>query len=299
MPIAQANGLKLAYETFGNPQHPPLLLIMGLGAQMILWPEDLCERLAAGGYHVIRFDNRDIGLSDKLDHLGRPRLLRAGLAHTLRLPLRAPYQLADMAQDTVGLLDALGIDRAHVVGLSMGGMIAQLLAAQHPSRVRTLTLMMTSSGNRRLPGPSMKLQLRLVSRPQGADRESLIQHAMQTWNLIGSPAYPPDQAELRVRMERHHDRSYHPRGIARQTLAIMASPSRVPLLGRIEAPTLVIHGDADPLVPVAAGRELAQRIAGAQLEVVPGMGHDLPAPLLPRFGELILGHLLTDGRRTA
>ena len=299
MPTVAANGLKLAYETFGNPAHPPLLLIMGLGAQMILWPEDLCERLAAGGYHVVRFDNRDIGLSDKLDHLGRPRLMRAGLAHTLRLPLSAPYRLDDMARDTIGLMDALNLASAHVVGLSMGGMIAQLVAALAPQRVRTLTLMMTSSGNRRLPGPSLKLQLRLVRRPEGSDREALIRHAMQTWQIIGSPAYPPEPADLRRKMERHHDRSFHPRGIARQTLAIMASPSRVPLLKKIVAPTLVIHGDADPLVPVAAGRELARVIPGARLEIVPGMGHDLPTPLLPRFAGLILDHLETGARRAA
>ena len=155
MPTVKANGLSFAYDSFGDPAHPPMLLVMGLGAQMILWPDALCQELAAGGYHVIRFDNRDIGLSDKLDHLGRPNLLRAGLAHALRLPLRAPYRLDDMARDTLAVMDALGLKAVHLVGLSMGGMIAQLVAVQAPQRLLSLTLIMTSSGNRRLPGPSL------------------------------------------------------------------------------------------------------------------------------------------------
>lgn len=290
MPQIQANGLTLHYDTFGDPAHPPMLLIMGLGAQMILWPPALCERLAAAGYYVVRFDNRDIGLSEKLDRLGKPDLLRAGLRHTFGLSLKAPYALEDMAQDTVGLMDALGFQTAHVVGLSMGGMIAQWMAIRHPERLRSLTLVMTHSGNRRLPGPTWALRNRLIRRPKRFDRETLVRHAMGTWQLIGSPAWPPDEVELRQLMEAAFDRSHHPRGIARQTLAILAAPNRVPLLRKIRTPTLVIHGTSDPLVPVAGGKELARHIPGARLELIEGMGHDLPKALLPRFADLIAGH---------
>ena len=291
MPQAQANGIKLEYETFGNPADPAVLLIMGLGGQLTLWPESFCKLLAQGGYYVIRYDNRDVGLSSKIDSAGKPDLMRAGIFHTLGLPVKAGYTLDDMAADAVGLLDALGIARAHVVGLSMGGMIGQILAARHGGRLRSFTAIMTSSGNRRLPQPSLKLRLRLTRRPKKLDRESVIRHSMETWRLIASPAYPTDDATLRAMVERDQKRCLYGRGMARQTLAIIASPSRVPLLRQIRVPTLVIHGQDDPLVPVAAGRELARRIAGAQLEVIPGMGHDLPEGLVPRVAGLILGLL--------
>lgn len=290
MPHVQANGLSLAYDTFGDPADPPLLLIMGLGAQMILWPAALCERIAAAGYYVVRFDNRDIGLSDKLDHLGKPDLMRAGLRHLLGLKLSPQYTLDQMADDTVGLMDALGFASAHVVGLSMGGMIAQCLAIRYPQRVRTLTLIMTHSGNRRLPGPSWALRQRLIRRPQRFDRETLVRHAMGTWQLIGSPAWPPDDAELRQTMEQAFDRNHHPRGIARQTLAVLSAPSRVPQLAQLRVPTLVIHGTADPLVDVAGGKELARIIPGARLELIEGMGHDLPKALWPRLADGITSH---------
>jgi pimeloyl-ACP methyl ester carboxylesterase len=291
MPQVRANGLHLEYESFGDPAHPPVLLIMGLGAQLLLWPEDFCRALADAGYRVIRFDNRDVGLSSKLEHAGRPRLMRAAIASTLRLPVRAPYTLDDMAHDTLGLMDGLGLARAHVVGCSMGGMIAQILAARHAERVGSLTLIMTSSGNPRLPGPSLKIRLRLVKRPQRLDRESLIRHSMETWRLIGSPQYPAEESALREKVERSFNRSLYPQGLARQTLAILASPSRVPLLRRIAAPTLILHGREDPLVPVAAAHDLAQHIRHARLEVTPGMGQDLPPPLLPRLARRILEHV--------
>jgi len=290
---AQANGITLEYETFGSPADPAILLIMGLGGQLLLWPEALCQALAQGGFYVIRYDNRDVGLSSKIDNAGKPNLTRAGLRLLLGLPVQSGYSLEDMAADAVGLLDALRIRRAHIVGMSMGGMIGQILAAQHGERVASFTAIMTTSGNTRLPQASFKLRLRLTRRPQRTDRESLIRHSMNTWKLIGSPGYPSDVATLRAMVERDQQRCLYPRGMARQTLAIMAAKSRLPLLKQIVAPTLVIHGEADPLVPVAAGHELAREIAGARLELIAGMGHDLPAPLLPRIGGLILGHVQT------
>ncbi|MDE0853222.1 MAG: alpha/beta fold hydrolase [Nevskia sp.] len=291
MPQAQANGIQIEYETFGAPTDPAILLIMGLGGQLVLWPQALCEDLARGGFYVIRYDNRDVGLSSKIDSAGKPDLKRASLRYLLRLPIQAGYGLEDMAADALGLLDALGIRQAHVIGLSMGGMIGQILAARHAERLLSFTAIMTTSGNPRLPQPSLGLRLRLTRRPKRVDREALIQHSVNTWKLIGSPGYRTDDATLRAMVERDHQRCLYPRGMARQTLAIMAAKSRLPLLRQIRVPTLVIHGEADPLVPVAAGRELAKHIPGARLATIPGMGHDLPAPLLPHIGRLILGHV--------
>ncbi|MGH8481845.1 MAG: alpha/beta fold hydrolase, partial [Nevskiaceae bacterium] len=272
-----------------------LLMVNGLGSQCINYATEWCERFVAPGLQVIRFDNRDVGLSTKLEQPRRPKLVRAALAARLGFRVRAPYTLDDMAHDTVGLLDALSLQRAHVVGASMGGMIAQILAARHPQRVDSLTLIMSSSGNPRLPQARLDLQLRLVRRPDSGDRETLIRHSMELWRLIGSPRFPPDDHVLRAKVERSYDRSSYRHGLARQTLAIIASGSRVPLLRRITAPTLVIHGAEDPLVPVAAGHDLAQHIPGARLSIIPGMGHDLPAPLLPTFSQLILQHAREAG----
>jgi pimeloyl-ACP methyl ester carboxylesterase len=290
MPQVRANGIHLEYETFGDPSHPAILLIMGLGGQMILWPDSFCQALAAAGYHVIRFDNRDVGLSAKIEHGGRPRLVRAAIRSLLRVPVKAPYTLDDMAKDALGLLDALGIKQAHVVGVSMGGMIGQIISAWFPARVLSLTLIMTTSGNPRLKGPSLKLQLRLVRRPRLSDREDIIRYSMETWRLIGSPEYPPDEKTLRQKVERSFDRAHYPKGLARQTLAIIVSGHRLNLLKRIGAPTLIIHGEDDPLVPVAAAYELHKHIPGARLELMPGMGHDLPTELLPKLAALITRH---------
>ncbi|MEC9363471.1 MAG: alpha/beta hydrolase [Pseudomonadota bacterium] len=291
MPRVKTNGIEIEVESFGQARDPAILLIMGLGGQMVLWPDDFCERLAGAGYRVVRFDNRDIGLSTKLDGLGRPPLLRNGIAHTLRLPVRAPYRLDDMALDSVGVLDALDIERAHVVGVSMGGMIAQLLAARHGGRVASLTSIMSSSGHRALPGPRFDVQLRLMKRPARLDREGLIAHGMQTWRMIGSPGYPEAEADLREKVARQIDRNVHPQGFVRQISAIMASGSRAPLLSRVRAPTLIIHGKADPLVPVAAAYDLKKRLPHARLEVIEGMGHDMPRALLPRIEQMILEHV--------
>ena len=283
-----ANGIRLEVEDHGPASGEPLLLIMGLGMQLVAWHEDFVQRLVERGFRVIRFDNRDIGLSHDFDHLGVPNLALQAMKLALGLPVHGPYTLADMAEDTVGLLDALGIRRAHVCGASMGGMVAQQLAARHPERVKSLTLMMTSSGARRLPGPSLRVRSAMLSRPASPGSfDSIVAHYVALYQLIGSPAYPAGDAWLQQRLAMSVRRSYRPRGAARQLAAIGADGDRSPLLGQIRGPTHVLHGLADPLVPVAAGRDLAARIAGARLELVEGMGHDLPVALWPRFVDAI------------
>lgn len=260
---------------------------MGLGMQLTAWPPELIEALAGAGYAPIVFDNRDVGLSTRFDAAGVPNLLKVSLAHALRLPIRAPYLLADMARDTLGLLDALGLQSAHVLGVSMGGMIAQLMAAEAPQRISSLTLIMSTSGARSLPGPTLRARRALLSRPRGRDIAALVEHGVGVWQTIGSPGYPADPAMLQARVERSIRRAYHPQGLARQLVAVAASGDRSALLGRIRAPTQVIHGRADPLVPLACGIDLARKIPGAQLETIDGMGHDLPAALAPRLAALV------------
>ena len=283
-----ANGLEIECEVSGDAAAEPMLLIMGLGMQLTAWPDEFLKALVDKGFRPITFDNRDIGLSTKLDATGMPNLLAAGMLNALGLPIRAPYLIRDRANDAVGLLDALHIERCHVVGVSMGGMIAQQLAAMSPARVRSLALVMTTSGARRLPGPTARARRALLSRPRNPhDVESRIDHAMGIWRMIGSPAYPVSDEALRAKVGRSVRRSYHPQGVARQLVAVAASGDRSPLLARISAPTLVLHGRDDPLVPVACGVDLANKIPGARLEVVDGMGHDLPLPLIPGFAASI------------
>ena len=279
-----SNGISLEVEDHGSPSGEPLVLIMGLGMQLVAWHDDFVKQLVARGFRVIRFDNRDIGLSQALDHLGTPNLAVDSLRAAFGLPVRSAYQLADMAADTAGLLDVFGIESAHVCGASMGGMIAQQLAVRHPKRVKSLTLMMTSSGARRLPGPSLNVRRALISRPERpSDLNSVVAHYVRLYKLIGSPGYPASDDYLNSRLGLSVHRSYRPQGTARQMVAIAADGDRTPLLARIEAPTQVIHGEHDPLVPVAAGHDLASKIAGAKIDVIQGMGHDLPAALWPRF----------------
>jgi pimeloyl-ACP methyl ester carboxylesterase len=280
-----ANGLGIEVDDQGPANGEPLLLIMGLGMQLIAWPQDLVQLLIARGFRVIRFDNRDAGLSAGFDHLGKPQVAAAGLRYALHLPVPAPYTLADMALDAIGVLDALGIRRAHICGASLGGMVAQHLAAEHPERVQSLTLIMTTSGARRLPQPSMRVRGALLARPRGRDTEAIVDHLVGLLGVIGSPAFPPEPAALRSRLQTLVRRAWRPAGTTRQLLAVMADGDRTPLLARIQAPTCVVHGEADPLVPVAAGRDLAARIAGAQGDFIPGMGHDLPLAILPRLAD--------------
>lgn len=285
----QAGDLTLVCQQFGDADKPALVLVMGLGMQMISWPDDFCRQLADRGFRVIRFDNRDSGLSQKMSGQRAPGPLKLILASRLGLRLKVPYQLRDMAADTAALLDALDIEAAHLVGASMGGMIAQLVAAHYPRRALSLTSIMSTSGNPRLPGPGREV-LRTLMTPAAGNEAAFLETAMRTWRLIGSPAFQPTDEELQVRLLRSYRRSYYPAGTARQLAAISASGSRVEDLKTIRVPALVIHGADDPLVPVQGGIDTAKHIPGARLEIIEGMGHDLPQPLLPRFAALIGEH---------
>jgi len=279
-----ANGLSIEVEDHGSPQGEPLLLIMGLGMQLVAWHEDFVGSLVERGFRVIRFDNRDIGLSQGFDQFGVPRLGVDALKFALGLRVASPYTLADMAADSVGILDALGIASAHICGASMGGMIAQQIGVRHPDRAKSLTLMMTSSGARRLPGPSLKVRSAMLSRPKDPRNiESVIDHYVGLYKLIGSPGFPPDDGYVRGRLQISVRRAYRPAGTARQMVAIAADGDRSSLVSQIRLPTQIIHGRDDPLVPVAAGHDLAAKIPGAQIDLIDGMGHDLPVPLWPRF----------------
>jgi pimeloyl-ACP methyl ester carboxylesterase len=289
----RANGLMLEVDDQGPRDAPVVLLVMGLGMQLTAWPDELVELLLGHGYRVVRFDNRDAGLSDGFDHAGVPSIALAALRHFLRLQVRSPYALRDMAADTVGVLDALGIARAHVVGASLGGMIAQHVAATFAERVASLTLIMTTSGSRRLPGPTALARRALLSQPANREPETLISHSISVFTAIGSPGYMPGPVQLRERVAASIARASRPAGSARQLLAIAADADRTPMLARIQAPTQVIHGAVDPLIPVANGRDLMARIPGAIGDFIDGMGHDLPQALLARIAQGIA----TNARR--
>jgi pimeloyl-ACP methyl ester carboxylesterase len=286
----QANGLKIAYDEFGASDDPAIILIMGLGTQMIAWPVPFCETLAALGFRVIRFDNRDIGLSEKMHYSSTPSLFRVALRKKLRLPSRVPYKLDDMATDTIGVMDALNIESAHIVGVSMGGMIAQTVAGKFPERTLSLTSIMSTTGHSSLPVASLKVMRQVFKRVANEDEEGYVRRAMKTWNLIGSPAYPVSDEALREKILISYNRSYYPAGASRQATAIVASGDRVSLLKKIAVPTLVIHGKDDALVPVECGIHTAKHVKGAKLELVEGMGHNLPEPLLSNFAQLISNH---------
>jgi pimeloyl-ACP methyl ester carboxylesterase len=285
-----ANGLQIEVDDQGPRDDPtPLLLIMGLGMQLVAWPEGLVKLLTDAGRRVIRFDNRDAGLSDGFDDRGLPNLVSATLRYWLRLPVPSTYRIDEMAADAFGVLDALGVQRAQVVGASMGGMVAQHMAAQRPERVARLLLMMTSSGARHLPQASAKVRRAMLRRPpKPGDRQAVVDRIVSLFDLIGSPAYKPDAAEFRRRVEAMTLRAHRPAGIARQLVAVVADGDRSPMLARIAAPTHIVHGDADPLIPVAAAHDLQAKIRGATLDVIPGMGHDLPQALWPRFAQAML-----------
>ncbi|MGL4575558.1 MAG: alpha/beta fold hydrolase [Burkholderiaceae bacterium] len=293
MPIVSANGISICYEDEGPPDAPVMLLIMGLGMQLTAWPPQFVRLLLDAGYRVVRLDNRDSGLSTIFSEAGTPNLAWAALKHRLGLPLRSAYLLDDMARDCIALLDALSIERAHVVGASMGGMVGQLLAAQYPQRVRSFTCIMSSSGARHLPGPRREVLRMLLKRP-ASGREALVDHLVKTFQVIGSPAYPPDLDQLRLRVQASVQRSYQPAGTARQMVAIAASGDRSSALKQIAVPTLVIHGQADPLVPIACSKDIAAKIPGARFLPIEGMGHDLPAQLLPTLAQAAIQHAIAS-----
>lgn len=290
MPQVQANGIRIEYEDHGESSAPPMLLVMGLGAQLTLWPDELVEALVERGFRVIRYDNRDIGLSQKMEGAKAPGMVAHILMRRLGLKPRVPYTLADMASDGVGLLDALGIDKAHVVGASMGGMIAQHIAFSHPGRVLSLTSIMSTTGNPRLPAAQKQAIDVLTKRPASADEAVLIEHGMKIARTIGSPAYPEDETRRRALVTKGIRRSFYPAGMPRQLAAIIADGCRRARLADVKAPTLVIHGDSDPLVPVDGGKDTAEHIPGAKLEIIPGMGHDLPLALVDQIADAIAAH---------
>lgn len=282
MPRVRANGLELEYDTFGDPADPPLLLVMGLGAQLIDWPLEFVRQIAAHGFHVIRFDNRDAGLSTWLDDLGLPDIgaLLTGTG-------TAPYSLADMGDDAVGLLDALGIGRAHVVGASMGGMVVQRMVLDHPERVLSMTSIMSTTGARDVGEPNEAATAMLL-RPQAPDRDSAIEAMVAGFRLTSSTGFEVTDEELRDRAVSAYDRAYHPAGGARQLAAIISTPDRTAALAGVTVPTSVIHGDIDPLVNVSGGRATAAAIPGAELLVIPGMGHDLPTGAWPQLIDIVV-----------
>lgn len=280
MPQVQANGISLEYESFGAANDPAVVLIMGLGAQLTRWTIPFCEKLAARGYRVIRFDNRDVGRSTHLHDAPVPSLTETLSARMTGTSIEVPYTLSDMAADTVGLLDALHIDKAHIVGASMGGMIAQLVAADYPERTLSLTSMMSTSGNPALPPPTPEAAAVLMTRsPDPANQEAYLSHGVKSLRTLSSPGYPFDTDATRQRLLTDLDRGYNPQGYARQIAAVVASSDRRAKLRTITAPTMILHGADDPLVAVAAGRDTAESIPNAELRILSGMGHDIPVAL--------------------
>ncbi len=281
MPNVTANGIQIEYDTFGADASPPLLLIMGVGAQMILWDAEFCELLAERGHFVIRFDNRDVGLSTKFEKQGHS--------------FKPAYTLGDMADDAVGLLDALGIAKAHICGASMGGLIAQIVAYRYPERVLSLTSMMSSTGNPKLPQMKPAV-LAAVFKPVPTKREANIEHNVKLGRMLWSPGFPFDEERFRKIMAESYDRSYYPQGFMRQSAAVLTHGYRKSSIESIRVPTLVIHGDQDPLVSVEGGRETARLIPEAKLMIVKGMGHDMPRGAWPEIIDAIDAHTKQAGR---
>lgn len=301
MSIVRANGLELDFQVHGDLAAPPLLLVMGLGMPSALWPDEFVAALVNAGFRVVTFDNRDCGGSTRLEGAPTPDVRRAIFRSLLRRPVSGPYTLEDMAADTVSLLDALGIGRAHVVGASMGGMIGQMVAARYPARVRSLTSIMSNSGN---PGRIYAFgkwkALRAITHPPPPpdDYPAVVEHLAFVFSVIGSPGFRDNLAQIKPVLERVARRGLYRAGTERQLLAILATGDRRPLLRVITAPTLVLHGEDDPLVPPAAGRDTARNIPGATLEMVPGMGHDFPPTLMARLALRIVEHCRAAERRT-
>jgi len=291
---AGPSGIDVAYERFGDLEAPPVLLVMGLGTQMLGWHQEFCAQLVGRGLQVIRFDNRDVGLSTHFSAAPAPDVMAALSGD----PSSASYTLSDMAADSVGLLDALSLDSAHIVGASMGGMIAQTIAIEHPNRIRSLTSIMSTTGNSAVGQASQQAIGALLS-PPALDRQEAVDRTVSIFRIIGSPGFDLDEAELREQAGLSYDRADDPLGVARQLLAIIASGDRTERLRSISVPTLVIHGAGDPLVDVSGGRATAAAVPGAELDVIEGMGHDLPRALWPEITERIAALVQCAQARTA
>ena len=290
MATVTSNGLQIAYEEYGDVENPVLLMVQGLGMPLTGWSPAIIEALVAEGFRVVIFDNRDIGQSTLLDPMDVPNLLVQILRRILRMSVKTPYQLTDMMRDVVGLMDALDIASAHLVGVSMGGMISQLLAIHEPQRVKTLTSIMSATGSRKVPGPTKKVIQHMIRGPKAATPKAGIEFQWILWRLFEGPDYRLTDEELAEFLRRIAMRGITAKGVARQQLAILAAPSRVAELGQLNIPTLIIHGDADPLVPVECGLDTARAIPGARTAIIEGMGHILPTVLTDRLARLITQH---------
>jgi pimeloyl-ACP methyl ester carboxylesterase len=291
MPKAKVNGIELAYETFGTGE--PLILVMGIGSQMVLWDEEFCWSLASRGFEVTRFDNRDVGLSTRLEHLGVQHMNTVLKQRLLGQRVDAAYSLDDMADDTAGLIEALGHASAHVVGMSLGGMVAQCLALKHPKRVRSLTLIMTTPGELWANVPTLKAYTALTERP-GKTREAAIARHQRMYKKIGGTQHNSPPALVAKFAGAHFDRGSYPRGFARQYAAVIAAPGRLPRLGRIRVPSLVVHGSEDPLVRPLGGRLIASAIPGAEFALIRGMGHDIGPTIWPYLIDRIVANTRRD-----
>jgi pimeloyl-ACP methyl ester carboxylesterase len=289
MAKAQANGIELEYDTTGDPGAPPLLLVMGLGAQMIAWDDEFCERLAARGFWVVRFDNRDAGLSTKVEAADGFSVVAAIGAALSGGPVDAPYLLTDMAADAFGLLDQLGVERAHVVGASMGGMIAQTMAVARPERVATLTSIMSTTGNQDVGNATPEALALLMTTPPSS-RDEYVANAVNSSRLLHGSVLPFDEGRAAIRAAASFDRCFNPAGVGRQLVAILASGDRTPSLAGCRVPTLVVHGDADPLVHHSGGVATAEAVPGAELLTIEGMGHDLPVEKWDEIVDAITAH---------
>ena len=296
--MARTNGIELCYDIFGAPDAEPIVLIMGLAAQMVMWDDEFCSELASRGFRVIRFDNRDIGKSTYLSGGSRITVMDLLKLRIFKIAPDSVYKLRDMAADVVGLLDSLGIKSAHIVGASMGGMIAQEMALSFPQRVRTLTSIMSSTGNLKLPQPTREASAALLAPPPKTKDEYVARFA-QTWKILRQGSFPQDEAKDRHRAELCYSRGLNPPGVMRQLRAILASGSRKDRLAALKTPTLVIHGTVDPLVRPAAGYDTAQSIPGAKLVMIEGMGHALPIPMWPQFIGAIAEHAMGSKKQAA
>lgn len=300
MPVTNVNGVEIAYETHGDPSNPALMLVMGLGSQLVHWPDELVDGLVERGLFVVRHDNRDVGLSQKFTDFGVPDLGAIATALASGEKPDAPYFVSDMAADAMGVLDDLGIERAHIMGVSMGGMIVQNMAGEYPDRIKSVVPIMTSSGE---PGldPATPEAMGALMAPAKSDKlEDVLENNNMIREAIGSPGFPSDPARNELYATRAYERCYHPEGTARQMAAVVASGGRADVLKNVTAPMLIIHGTDDPLVPISGGRDIAKHVPHAEMVEIEGYGHDLPLQLMPRFVEMIadFAHMV-EGKQAA